>query len=231
MMVALQKLGANRYTFADYMAWDDGARYELIDGIAYAMSPSPNWIHQNICVKIVSRIANFLEGKPCMVFASPFDVRLNADGEDDTVVQPDILVVCDRKKLDPKGYGYRGAPEMVVEIVSPSTARMDRLVKYKKYQQFGVKEYWIVYPATRTVEVHLLANGQYIKKVYDETDTVPVHVLEGCLINFAEVFAEAVQESDRLIRKTASDQPGGQINEIYDYLPGDEPAADLDAGA
>lgn len=178
-----------RYTYADYYAWDDGKRWELIDGIAYAMSPAPTMSHQGILVELGRQFSNFLKGKPCKVFIAPFDVRLNGLGDDDyDVVQPDVVVVCDRSKLDEKG--CNGAPDMVAEILSPSTARKDMVQKFKKYQRAGVREYWIVDPDTKTVIVHILENGSYITHPYSDADTAPVHVLEGCVIDLKDVFAD-----------------------------------------
>ena len=133
-----------RYTYADYMAWEDGERWEIIEGVPYLMSPAPTWVHQGISGELFLQIATFLKGKPCKVYAAPFDVRLFPadDDSDDTVVQPDIVVVCDRSKLDRSG--CRGAPDMLVEILSPSTARHDQLVKLQLYKKAGVREYWIV---------------------------------------------------------------------------------------
>jgi len=175
------------YTCDDYYSWDDDRRWELIDGSAYLMSPSPTWKHQGILVGLTKQFAVFLEGKPCNVFVTPFDVRLNADTKDDTVVQPDLLIVCDKSKLDAKG--CNGAPDMVVEILSPSTLRRDRLIKLNLYQKAGVREYWIVDPESLTVSVHILENGKYTVTAYGDEDTAPVSVLEGCEINLTEVFA------------------------------------------
>ena len=177
-----------RYTFADYMTWTREERYELIDGAEYLMSPGPTWRHQSISERISRRIGNFLEGKPCLLFYAPFDVRLNADAGDDTVVQPDISVVCDRSKLD--DHGCVGAPDLVIEILSPSTERHDRLVKFNVYLRAGVREYWVVDQEYNTVSVHILDNGRYVTSVYGNTDHLPVHVLPGCEINLNEVFAE-----------------------------------------
>ena len=185
MSLAAEKQGY--YTYADYCSWDDGKRWELIEGAPYSMSPSPSWIHQSISVNISRQLSTFLIGKTCKVFAAPFDVRLNADTVDDTVVQPDIVIVCDRTKLEEKG-GCKGVPDMVVEILSPSTATYDRLTKFRQYQKAGVREYWIVDPDSKTVSVHILENGKYIITVYGEVDTAPVHVLEGCEINLADAF-------------------------------------------
>jgi Uma2 family endonuclease len=176
-----------RYTYADYCTWDDSERWELIDGIPYAMS-SPTWEHQGVSSELSRQIGNFLRDKPCKVFAAPFDVRLNADTYDDTVVQPDIVVICDRSKLS--GTGCVGAPEMVIEILSPSTARRDKLVKFQQYRKAGVREYWIVDSDSKTVAAHILENDEYITRAYGETDNAPVHILEGCTIELSYVFAE-----------------------------------------
>jgi len=177
------------YTYADYRAWDDDERWELIDGIPYAMSPGPSTIHQRISIDLTRQFSSFLKGKPCQVFAAPFDVRLNALGDDDDdVFQPDLLIVCDRAKIDDKG--LNGAPDMAIEILSPSTAIRDKLLKFNKYQHAGVREYWIVYPADKMVQVFILENGRYLAKSYGETDTIQVHVLEGCEISLPDVFSD-----------------------------------------
>ena len=176
-----------RYTYTDYCTWDDDERWELIDGVAYAMSPAPAWMHQGISINLATQINVYLEGKPCKVFAAPFDVRLNSESGDDTVVQPDLLIICDQSKLS--GTGCIGAPDMVVEILSPSTASKDMLLKYHKYLQAGVREYWIVDPDTKIVRVHLLNNGKYESIDYMESASIPINVLDGCVIDIGKVFA------------------------------------------
>ena len=185
-MQALHK--EERYTYSDYCSWDDGERWELINGVAYAISPAPTWIHQGILVELSGQIRNFLKGKPCKVFVAPFDVRLNADAGDDTVVQPDVVVICDRAKIC--GTGCVGAPDMVMEILSPSTSAHDRVLKLNLYQRSGIREYWIVDPESRTVSVNILDNGRYYVRGYAESDAVPVHVLDGCTIILSDVFEE-----------------------------------------
>ena len=174
-----------RYTYADYCSWDDDTRWELIDGIPYAMS-APTQAHQTVGGEIFTQLHNFLKGKPCKVFYAPFDVRLNANEGDDTVVQPDLLVVCDDSKLD--GKACVGAPDMVVEILSPSTSRHDKLLKFNAYQRAGVREYWLVDPDSRTLSVYILKDGAYMARAYADTDDVPVEVLDGCEINLPDVF-------------------------------------------
>ena len=183
-----------RYTYDDYAAWDDGKRWELIDGIPYAMS-APTTAHQRISGELHWQTRSFLRGKACEVFAAPFDVRLNADEGDDTVVQPDLLVVCDRAKLDEKG--CKGAPDFIIEILSASTVQHDRVVKFNLYRDAGVREYWIVDPDTKLVEAYRLEDGryqmedrQYRSTQYAGTDNAPVQVLPGLEISLPDVFAE-----------------------------------------
>ena len=175
------------YTYADYCAWDDDQRWELIDGIPYAMS-APLRAHQFISRELLLQFGNFLKGKPCEVYNAPFDVRLNADAADDTVVQPDLLVVCDRAKLDDKG--CKGAPDLMIEIQSPSTTGYDRIIKLELYRRVGVREYWMVDPDTKTVQVCVLKDGQYYVKGYADTDTIPVSVLPDLEISLPDVFGE-----------------------------------------
>jgi len=182
------------YTYADYCTWDDDKSWELIDGIAYAMA-APTIAHQRISWELSLQLGIFLRGKSCQPFHAPFDVRLFAnqddetDESDDTVVQPDLLVVCDRSKLS-DGRSCKGAPDLIVEILSPSTSRKDRLIKLQKYREAGVREYWIVDPDKRTVLVYLFEDEKISRTKYDETDSVPVTVLPGLMINLPGVFAE-----------------------------------------
>jgi len=186
-MEALRKERREYFTYADYRTWDDNKRYELIDGVPYLMSPAPFLAHQEIAGEFFGQLRDFLKGKPCKVFIAPVDVRLNADKLDDTVVQPDILVVCDRSKLD--GKSVQGAPDFIIEILSPSTSKQDVIVKFNKYMQAGVREYWIVDPENKSVVAHILKDGIYMTRAYDENnEAVPVLVLEGCTINLKEVF-------------------------------------------
>ncbi|MCL2221394.1 MAG: Uma2 family endonuclease [Oscillospiraceae bacterium] len=178
------------YTYADYCSWEleEGERWELIDGKAYKMS-APNLNHQRLAGEFYLQFAPFLKGKKCKVFFAPCDVRLNADTLDDTVVQPDVMVVCDENKLS-DGRTVVGAPDLVIEVLSPSNPRHDTLLKYKKYMESGVPEYWAVDPRSKSVNVHILTDGKYITERYSESDKVPVHVLPGFVIDSREVFAE-----------------------------------------
>ncbi|MDR1024173.1 MAG: Uma2 family endonuclease [Treponema sp.] len=150
-------------------------------------------IHQEISGNIYYALRSFLEGKPCKVYAAPFAVRLfpAEDESDDTVVEPDITVVCDSSKLDDRG--CKGAPDLIIEIASPATARYDRIVKFNKYREAGVREYWIAGPEERAVFAYTLKNGEYTAAVYEKT--APVAVLPGCEIDLAAIFGagEAVE--------------------------------------
>ena len=182
------------YTFADYLKWNDGKRYELIDGQVYILAPAPSPEHHRISGELYRQISNYLLDKDCEVFSAPFDVRLLEGEERDeeilTIVQPDILVVCDKSKLDQRG--LKGAPDMVIEIVSPSTAGRDRGVKRDLYERNGVREYWLVDYSNKTIEVYLLNKGNSYGKpvVYSAEEKVPVNIFEGLEIELSLVFRD-----------------------------------------
>lgn len=182
------------YTFADVLTWEEHNRIEIINGEAVMMAP-PTVQHQRISREIFRQLANYLEGKKCEVFSAPFGVRLfekegDSPDEVDTMVEPDISVICDKNKLDK--YGCKGAPDLVIEILSPSTLRHDRLVKLGLYQQAGVQEYWIVDPKNKTVQVFLQdKSGSFkIQEDYGQNDVAKVNVLEGCFVELCKVFTE-----------------------------------------
>lgn len=182
------------YTFADCLAWDESKHIEIINGEAIVML-TPLRIHQEILGELSRQLANFLDGKRAEVFFAPFAVRLfEKDGDApesvDTMVLPDISVICDPNKLDE--YGCKGAPEMVVEILSPSTQRHDQLVKLRLYQQAGVQEYWIVDPENQTVRVMLMDEYSrfQLHEVYGREELAKVNILDGCFIELAKVFPD-----------------------------------------
>ena len=173
------------YTYADYLQWPDETRYELIDGEAFLMSPAPLVEHQEVAGEVYYQLRNQLDGQPCRPYIAPVDVRLprkdEADAAIDTVVQPDILVVCDPRKIDRRG--VRGAPDWVLEVLSPSTAAHDQIAKRRTYERAGVREYWLVHPGDRTLTVYLLDNGQYGRpEIYELKDATPIGVLPGVSI-------------------------------------------------
>lgn len=189
------KKNGQKWTYADYLTWADNERWELIDGVAYSMSPAPGRRHQEISGELFRQLANHLKGKPCKVYDAPFDVRFSdqvgvSDNYIDTVVQPDILVVCDRTKLDDKG--CNGAPDLIIEITSPSTARHDLATKFDLYQKHAVQEYWIIHPSEQTVMVFKLQqDGCYgVPDRYAGDDKVAVPLLGDLEIDLGAVFME-----------------------------------------
>lgn len=185
-----------RYTYADYLSWDNSAeQFEIIDGEVILMAPGASNSHQGISISIASQLYAYLKGKSCVVRTAPFDVRLferEGDSSEDvnTVVQPDIMVICDKSKIDERG--CKGAPDMVIEILSASSQRHDRVVKFQLYEQAGVKEYWLVDPANKTAQSFVLEKGRYAaKELGTAGDEMRVNVLENCIIDLTDVFNES----------------------------------------
>lgn len=187
-----------RYTFADYFSWNSDKRYELYNGRVLEMSPAPTEVHQDILGNIFGEIKIFLKNllpKPkCKAYVAPFDVRLPrksseiADNQIYTVVQPDITVVCDPSKIDSKG--CLGAPDLIVEIISPSTMKNDMNDKFNLYEEAGVPEYWIVFPNEKMLNVFRLdETGKYnIKEYYTYNDKVQVRAFKDLTINLSDIF-------------------------------------------
>jgi len=179
------------YTYADYLLWQFQERVELIKGRVFKMSPAPNQAHQRVSICLSSII--FLHFKPhrCQVFAAPFDVRLpvkDKKGRQSTVVQPDICVICDESKLDEQG--CNGAPDWVIEILSPGNSRMEMREKFRVYEEAGVREYWIVNPTERIVLQYVLNEaGQYSGLApASEEDQLRPHIFPDLVIDLKEVF-------------------------------------------
>jgi len=179
-----------RFTYADYKEWelDEGERYELIYGEAFAMA-APSARHQAVSRELVGQFYVYLRGKPCKVFYAPFDVRLfyEEDESDDTVVQPDIMVICDKNKIAEES--CHGAPDLVIEILSPSNTATEMERKFLLYHEAGVREYWIVDSKNNTLKVHCFQDSDISTKTYKSADTVPVAVLPGFSIALEQVFA------------------------------------------
>lgn len=169
--MSLAKRDAVYHTYAEYLSWPADERYELIDGVAYLMSPAPLRVHQEVVGEIYYQVRIALEGKPCRAYAAPFDVRLpkadEADERINTVVQPDVLVVCDEAKLDERG--LRGAPDWVVEVLSPATAAHDQTIKLAAYERAGVREVWLVHPVDRVVTIYRLSGRAFGRPTVQET--------------------------------------------------------------
>lgn len=176
-------------TYADYESWDDDQRWELIEGVPYLMSPGPNVRHQTILGNLYLTVANFLKNRDCKVFMAPCDVlfpEIN-EGEKDVknVFQPDMFVVCDETKIREK-YIF-GAPDWVVEILSPSTSKKDQSLKKRIYKRTGVKEFWVVCPVYATVSVFKLIDGKLqLEDVYDETSELEITFLPHLKIPASE---------------------------------------------
>lgn len=174
-MSTLSAKQAQRYSYADYLTWLDDVRREIIDGVMTLMNPAPTCQHAVLVTNIGFNFGVVIKrnrGK-CKVFHAPFDVRLPKNGEKNdgeifTVVQPDVCVICDLNKLDERG--CLGAPDLIVEILSPSTASRDYRVKFDLYERSGVREYWIVNPPAKSIEIFVLQeNGRYHEgTVYDK---------------------------------------------------------------
>jgi len=179
------------HTYADYLTWPENERWEIIDGVPY-MQSAPKWEHQSISGELYRQISNYLIDKPCKVFAAPFDVCLAEGHENDNeisnIIQPDIVVVCDETKL--RKTGYFGVPTLIIEISSPSTARHDRVVKFNRYEKANVKEYWIVEPDGRYINVFTLQeNKRYGRpEAYTEEDKVKLTVFSDFTVDLRPVF-------------------------------------------
>ncbi len=188
--MAVCKAKANRiYTYADYEAWDDDQRWELIEGVPYSMTPGPNVRHQTILGDLYLTVANFLKNRECKVFFAPCDVLFPEGNEGEKTVknvfQPDLFVVCDENKIKEK-YIF-GAPDWVVEILSPSTSKKDQSLKKRVYEKAGVKEFWVVCPVYATVSVFKLLDGKLqLEDVYDETAELEISFLPGLKISAAD---------------------------------------------
>ena len=181
-----------RFTYRDYLSWPENERWELIDGVPYDMTPAPSTKHQEVLGEFHLIFANYLRGKSCKVYLSPFDVRFEKElyqGDEDiqSVVQPDITVICDQSKIDERG--CKGAPDLIIEILSPATLKKDMGVKLRLYEQVGVLEYWVVHPIDQTVLIFQLKEGVYgTPTIYKVPDEVPVGLFEELIIPLSEVF-------------------------------------------
>jgi Uma2 family endonuclease len=183
-----------RYTYADYLRWPEDERWELIAGVAYDMTPAPSRVHQDVLGALHLQVRPHLSRGPCRVYLAPFDVRLPgagvSDDETDTVVQPDLSVICDPAKLDDAG--CRGAPDWVVEILSPRTAARDQVQKRTLYERHGVREYWLLHPVDRVLTVYRRAGERFgPAEVVEASGRTAVGVLPGLVIDWEAVFPPA----------------------------------------
>jgi len=181
------------YTYADYFKWQFEERVELIKGRIFQISPAPNMWHQRLSGDIYGQLWSFLRGNKCSVFSAPFDVRLPRKSQEDkdivTVLQPDICVIRDEAKLDKRG--CIGAPDIVVEILSPGNNAKELKNKYEVYEEAGVKEYWIVSPQDNTFVVYTLVDKHYVpSRIMVTGDVVKSTVLDGFSLDLTELFAQ-----------------------------------------
>lgn len=181
-----------KYTYADYLTWPEAERWEIIDGVPY-MQAAPTWQHQAISVELTSQFNTYLKGKPCRVFAAPFDLCIPDYNENDEEIsniisQPDIVVVCDESKL--RKTGYFGIPALVIEISSPSTIRRDKVLKFNKFEKAGVKEYWIVEPEGKFISIFALQeNKRYGRpEIYTDENKIQVSGFPDLVIDLSTVF-------------------------------------------
>lgn len=188
---------AEHFTYRHYLTWPEAERWELIAGQAWAMSPAPTSVHQAISGYLHGTLFAYLKDKACKVFSAPFDVLFpegdEADEDVDTVVQPDILVYCDRSRITRRG--GRGAPDLVVEILSPASSKKDLHEKFDLYERKGVREYWVVDPGNRSLQVfHRLASGAFdegeLREAHGDFSLIGSRILEGFILEPRELFAE-----------------------------------------
>jgi Uma2 family endonuclease len=187
----VQGMKKQHYTYTDYLNWDTEDRYELIDGVPYMMG-APTVRHQDIVGNIYFELRSHLNDKPCRVYLAPIDVRLNADDLDDTVVQPDVIVVCDEDIIEEKS--IKGAPGIVIEVLSPSSVQRDMTLKLEKYLEAGVKEYWVIDPDENRVLKFTPVKGKDAKdamvRLYFENDNIESDLLPELKIDLKSIFTE-----------------------------------------
>jgi Uma2 family endonuclease len=179
------------YTYADYYKWQFDERVELIKGKIFKMSPAPSATHQRLSSRLHTAIGSYLWGKKCELFSAPFDVRLprktSKDEDIITVLQPDLCVICDPSKIEERG--CLGAPDLVVEVLSPGNSRKELKNKFDVYEEAGVKEYWIVDPIRQTLQINKLENGQYKPmRALTAGDIVTTEILPDFSLNVEELF-------------------------------------------
>ncbi len=189
-----------KYSYADYLSWPEDERWEIIDGVPYDMSPAPIPDHQRISVELSRQIANYLIDKTCEVIATPVDVRFSKGEKENEkeifdIVQPDIIINCDKDKIDDKG--CFGAPDVVIEILSPSTASKDIIKKRMLYEKNKVKQYWIVDPQEKEVYIYKLQdNGKYgDPEEYIKSDKIKVQGFEGLEVDLNLVFKKVIKDA------------------------------------
>lgn len=199
IITQLSQLDPNtNYSYADYLTWRLEQTVELIKGKISLMSPAPSLDHQRITTRLTGILYAYFKEQACELFAAPFDVRLydrrkSAVANQDiyTVVQPDLCVICDAGKLDPRG--CLGAPDWIIEILSKGNSKKEMQTKFELYRESGVKEYWIVYPFEQAVHQFVLDEVQdkyELLNMFSGEDSASPHLFPDCAIDLQEVFAE-----------------------------------------
>ena len=196
MITSLDQLDLNKtYSYADYLKWRFEERVELIKGRIFEMSPSPARKHQRVSGVFHGELYKFLDNKTCQVYSAPFDVRLTPRKNDKTnkihtVVQPDLCVICDTSKLDDKG-GI-GAPDWVIEILSPGNSQKEMKNKFEVYEENGVREYWLADPTNEVIFVYILnKDGKYIGlHPFALEDKITSHIFPDFELNVADIFKD-----------------------------------------
>jgi Uma2 family endonuclease len=183
------------YSFADYLTWKFQERIELIKGKIFQMSPAPNRFHQRVSGNLHGMFWDLMKSNPCGLYAAPFDVRLvnfkknSADSQIVTVVQPDLCIICDFEKLDDRG--CIGAPDLIVEILSPGNTDREMGIKFDLYEENLVKEYWIIEPNDKTIFIYTLQNDKYIGlKPQTHLDKIKSPLFPDFNFDIADIFID-----------------------------------------
>ena len=189
MRYQIKKDADKKYTWQDYLTWPDEERWEVIDGVAYDMSPSPTERHQRIVLNLGSILRTKLGSNPCKVYVAPLDVYL----DDFNFVQPDVMIVCNKEKIKDRIYG---PPDMVIEVLSPSTSLKDKRIKKALYERFGVKEYILVHPEEMFIERYSLVEGKFREPdIFGPQEVLNLTSVEGIDISLWEVFEVSPPET------------------------------------
>ncbi|MFY1048384.1 Uma2 family endonuclease [Chryseobacterium sp. GP-SGM7] len=188
-ITSLSQLDMNAtYTYADYLMWELKERVELFKGKILKMSPAPSPVHQKISFRFTGIFYNFFKNRQCDVFSAPFDVRFqNKNGDTKNVFQPDLCVICDSSKIDDKG--CLGAPDLIIEIISPGNSKKELSLKYSIYEEFGVQEYWVVHPLEKTIQIFVLEKDIFIgKKPITEDEMMKSYIFPELTFPAKEIF-------------------------------------------
>jgi Uma2 family endonuclease len=182
------------YSYADYVLWKFKERVELIKGKIFEMSPAPNLNHQRVSLKLTNVLFSTLENKNCNLFVAPIDVALlnrqksSPEKEIFTIVQPDLCIICDLKKIA-DGKKCVGAPDLIIEILSPGNSQKEMNLKFNLYEEAGVLEYWLVYPDMKSINIFVLENGKYIGlKPYSEEEILKSPLFPELEVDVNRIF-------------------------------------------